>query len=116
MNHTIKQILVNQDKFKTEITTWLKKDFKEQKKELSEIDDKDDKENKEIVKLIKSLKKKFKNLNVSAFVESLMFRSGAKRSKIYYAWWNEDIEEVIIYTYGQKTTTIRGISRPRIRR
>jgi len=111
VNHTIKQILVNQDKFKTEIVTWLKEDFKEQKKELSEMKVVDDKE---IAKSIKSLKKKFKNLSVNSLIESLMFRSGSKRSSNYYAWWNENMEEVIIYTYGQKTN--RSASRPGIRR
>jgi hypothetical protein len=112
VNHTIKQILVNQDKFKAEIVSWLKKDFKEQKRKLAEIKVNDDKE---IAKSIKSLKRKFKKLSVNALVESLLFRSGVKRSRTYYAWWNDDIEEVIIYTYGEKTNN-RGTRRPGVRR
>jgi len=108
VNHTIKQILINQDKFKTEIVTWLKRDFKEQKKELSEIKVDNDKE---IAKSIKSLKKKFKNLSVNSLIDSLLFRGGSKRSKSYYAWWSETLDTVIIYTYGKKTTN-RSISRP----
>ena len=109
MNHTIKQILANQDKFKKEIVLWLKQDFKEQKKELSEIKVDNDKE---IAKSLKALKKKFKNLGVNALIESLLFRSGPKkRSKKYYAWWGENIEEVIICTYGEKTIN-RNTGRP----
>ncbi|MDG1949221.1 MAG: hypothetical protein P8J32_00150 [bacterium] len=113
MNHTIKQILANQDKFKKEIVVWLKQDFREQKKELAEIKVDNDKE---IAKSLKALKKKFKNLGVNALIESLLFRSGSKkRSKTYYAWWDEELEEVIICTYGEKAIS-RSTGRPGVRR
>lgn len=109
MNHTIKQILLNQDTFKSEIISWLRKDFNEQKNILSKL--KKDKD-KEVFKSVKSFKKKFNKIKSSELIESLFFRSGVKkRSKNYYAWWDENIEEVIIYPYGKKTAN-RSINRP----
>lgn len=114
MNHTIKQILENQDNYKNEIVDWLNSDFQSQKQALKAI--KVEKGDPDIESAIKSLKRKFDKVKAHELIESLLFRSGMKkRSEKYYAWWDEINEEVIIYTYGE-TKAHRGVGRPRISR
>jgi ribosomal protein S21 len=114
VSHTIKQILENQDKFKDEIIQWLKSDFQSQKKELKEI--KVEKGDPDVASALKSFKRKLKKVKAKDLIESLLFRSGSKkRSKNYYAWWDEANEEVIIYTYGE-TKANRSLNRPGISR
>ena len=111
MNHTIKQILKNQDTFEHEIKTWLKTDFKLQKKTLALIDPDGDEA---IEKAQEALKDKLAKIRVNKVIKSLFFKSGLKkRSKKYYAWWDEEKEEVIIHTYAK---AIASINRPGVRR
>lgn len=58
------------------------------------------------------LKDKLSKIKINKIIESLFFSSGYKnRSQKYYAWWDEEQEEVIIYTYAK---AIAHINRPRI--
>lgn len=109
MNHTIKQILKNQDTFEDEIKTWLKNDFKLQKKTLNLIDPDGDVA---IEKAQKALKKKLEKVRVNKVITSLFFKSGSKTRSKYYAWWDEEEKEVTIHTYATKTAA--SINRPRI--
>jgi len=97
MKHNFQQIIENQKIFGDEITSWLNRDFSNSKKVLKDIDEKND--------LIKSEKetliKKFESINVDDFISSLFFKN-SKRSKNFYAWWEETIEEVTIYKYAIK--------------
>jgi len=97
MKHNFQQIIENQKIFGDEITSWLNRDFSNSKKVLKDIDEKND--------LIKSEKetliKKFESINVDDFISSLFFKN-SKRSKNFYAWWEETIEEVTIYKYASK--------------
>ena len=109
MNHTIKEILRNQQEFNYEIKSWLKTDFKLQKKLLDELDPDGDEE---IQQAQETLKEKLSRIRVEKVIKSLFFNSGIKtRSSKYYAWWDEEKEEVIIYTYAK---AIANISRLRI--
>jgi hypothetical protein len=97
MKHSFQQIIENQKKFGDDIISWLKNDFYNSKKVLNNIKEEND--------LIKSEKetliKKFESINVDVFISSLFFNN-SKRSKNFYAWWEETIEEVIIYKYANK--------------
>ena len=97
MAHTIQQIIDNQSKHKGNIVSSLKGDFIELKKELSSINTKD--------KYIKGekdkLSKRIKNTKFVKSIDSLFFLS-KKRSEEFYAWWDEENNETIIYNYGKK--------------
>lgn len=97
MAHTIQQIIDNQSKHKSVIISSLKGDFIELKKELSSINTKD--------KYIKGekdkLSKRIKNTKFVKSIDSLFFLS-KKRSEEFYAWWDEENTETIIYNYDKK--------------
>ena len=97
MAHTIQQIIDNQSKHKRDIISSLKGDFIELKKELSSINTKD--------KYIKGekdkLSKRIKNTKFVKSIDSLFFLS-KKRSEEFYAWWDEENTETIIYNYDKK--------------
>jgi len=97
MAHTIQQIIDNQSKYKSDIISSLKGDFIELKKELSSINTKD--------KYIKGekdkLSKRIKNTKFVKSIDSLFFLS-KKRSEEFYAWWDEENTETIIYNYDKK--------------
>jgi hypothetical protein len=97
MAHTIQQIIDNQSKHKGNIVSSLKGDFIELKKELSSINTKD--------KYIKGekdkLSKRIKNTKFVKSIDSLFFLS-KKRSEEFYAWWDEENNETIIYNYDKK--------------
>ena len=97
MAHTIQQIIDNQSKHKSDIVSSLKGDFIELKKELSSINTKD--------KYIKGekdkLSKRIKNTKFVKSIDSLFFLS-KKRSEEFYAWWDEENNETIIYNYDKK--------------
>jgi hypothetical protein len=97
MAHTIQQIIDNQSKHKSDIISSLKGDFIELKKELSSINTKD--------KYIKGekdkLSKRIKNTKFVKSIDSLFFLS-KKRSEEFYAWWDEENTETIIYNYDKK--------------
>jgi len=97
MAHTIQQIIDNQSKHKSVIVSSLKGSFRELKKELSSINTKD--------KYIKGekdkLSKRIKNTKFVKSIDSLFFLS-KKRSEEFYAWWDEENTETIIYNYDKK--------------
>ena len=97
MSHTIQQIIDNQSKYKNEIVNSLKNEFRELKKELSHINTKDS-----YIKGEKDkLSKRIKNTQFLKSMDSLFFLS-KKRSEEFYAWWDEENNETIIYNYGKK--------------
>ena len=97
MTHTIQQIIDNQSKYKNDIIHSLKNEFIELKKELSSINTKDI-----YIKGEKDkLSKRIKNTKFVKSIDSLFFLS-KKRSEEFYAWWDEENKETIIYNYGKK--------------
>lgn len=97
MTHTIQQIIDNQSKHKSDIISSLKGSFIELKKELSSINTKD--------KYIKGEKDKLsKRIKGTKFVKSIdsLFFLSKKRSEEFYAWWDEENTETIIYNYDKK--------------
>ena len=97
MTHTIQQIIDNQNKYKTEIVSSLKNEFRELKKELANINTSDN-----YIKGEKDkLSKRIKNTKFVKSIDSLFFLS-KKRSEEFYAWWDEENNETIIYNYGKK--------------
>lgn len=97
MTHTIQQIIENQNKYKNEIVTSLKNEFRELKKELANINTSDVYINGEKDKL----SKRIKNTKFVKSIDSLFFLS-RKRSEEFYAWWDDENNETIIYNYGKK--------------
>lgn len=97
MTHTIQQIIENQNKYKNEIVASLKNEFRELKKELASINTSDD-----YIKGEKNkLSKRIKNTKFVKSIDSLFFLS-KKRSEEFYAWWDDENNETIIYNYGKK--------------
>jgi hypothetical protein len=97
MSHTIQQIIDNQSKYKTEIVNSLKGEFRELKKELASINTSDI-----YIKGEKDkLSKRIKNTKFIKSMDSLFFLS-KNRSEEFYAWWDEENNETIIYNYGKK--------------
>ncbi len=90
--HTIKQIIENQKEFRDDIVAFLKKDLSDSLRTLREMEA-DDPEITESVQQMRARVKKMKTPSVS----SLFFMSKDKSD--YYAWWDVDNEEVIIYKY-----------------
>lgn len=97
MAHTIQQIIDNQSKYKNEIVNSLKGEFRELKKELLSINTKDS----YITKEKNKISKRIKNTKFVKSIDSLFFLS-KKRSEEFYAWWDEENNETIIYNYGKK--------------
>jgi hypothetical protein len=95
--HTRKQILINQKKFNREIVNFLKKDFLNQQKELVEIETEDDL----ILKQIKNLEKKFKKVDIEK-ESKRFFINEINLNPKFYAWWNEEEENVEIFLYEKK--------------
>ncbi len=93
--HTIKQIIENQDQFKQEIITFLKKDLQGSLDVLRNINTDDD----EVNAQLNGLKKKIKKMR-SPSIASLFFSSD-KRNEKYYAWWEAETEEAIIHKYAK---------------
>ena len=95
--HTRKQIIENQKKFRKEIVSSLKEEFKQTKKELGEINtiDKSIKDEKE------KLLKKFSKIKISQELENL-FISENNLYPNYYAWWDEENNQVIKHKYKDR--------------
>ncbi len=97
MQHKMQEILKNQADFKSDITIWLKEDFDKSKNTLKQIS-----EDIETIKKEKQyLIKEFDKVDVDKFISSLFFLN-SKRSKKFYAWWDEKNEEAIIYKYENR--------------
>lgn len=97
MNHTIQQIIENQQNHKQEIVGFLKGELAGLVKELSEIKTNDQ----YIIAEKNKLKKKLGQAKLVKSIDSLFFLS-KKRSEEYYAWWDENLQEAIILNYGKK--------------
>lgn len=97
MKHTYQQIIENQKTFSEEIISALNADFADAKKKLKAIDEKNDL----IKKEKEALREKFDSVDVKEFIASLFF-SHSRRSQRFYAWWEEKVEEVIIYQYAKQ--------------
>lgn len=97
MTHTIQQIIDNQSRYKNEIISSMKEEFRELRKELASINTNDFYIKKEKEKL----SKKIKNTKFVKSIDSLFFLS-KKRSEEFYAWWDEENNETLIMTYGKK--------------
>jgi len=97
MNHTIQQIIENQQKFKQEIVGFLKGELADLVKELSGIKTEDH----YILAEKDKIKKRLSQAKLVKNIDSLFFLS-KKRSEEYYAWWDENLQEVIILNYGKK--------------
>ena len=94
MLHTRRQIIVNQNTFKREIVEFMKKDFSKTTKELSKIETEDVKIIEEKEKLIKARNKIKINKEIEKF-----FISEKNIYPHFYAWWNNETQEVEINKY-----------------
>ena len=97
MIHSIQQIIDNQSKYKADIVDSLKNEFRELRKELTRIKTKDE----FIISEKQKLSKRIKNTKFVKSIDSLFFLS-KKRSEEFYAWWDNDLKEILILTYGKK--------------
>ena len=95
--YSIQTIIENQDKYKGEIIRFLKSEYEQTKKELQKINPADKFIEKEKIKL----EKKFKKLKYDNFISRLFFMH-SKRHLVFYAWWNEQNEEVNILQYDKR--------------
>lgn len=92
--HSRKSIIENQRQFKEEIISFLKTEFKETKRELEKIKTKDEE--------INLYKNKLSNLSKKANVKNGIEKFFISENNIYpkfYAWWDEENNEVIILKY-----------------
>lgn len=93
--HTRKQIIENQKIYRDEILDWLKNEFKSLKKELISIES-----NSDLIKDAReNLIKKFKKVKTKDELEKF-FISYKNIYPKYYAWWDNDIKEVIKHKYN----------------
>ena len=95
--HTIKQIINNQKDYRKLILHKLTKDLRESKKKLADINSDDE----YIQEQVNKLKNKFKKTPYKKEVDKLFFIH-PKRSKKFYAWWDDIKQEVIIFNYEKK--------------
>lgn len=95
--HTRKQIIENQKKFRKEIVSFLKEEFKQTKKELSLIETLDKTIKVEKDKLVTKINK----IKISQELEKL-FISEKNLYPNYYAWWDEINNQVIKNKYKDK--------------
>jgi len=95
--HTIKQIIENQKSYRQVILRWFTKDLRESKKKLIDIKSDDE----YIQEQVEKLKSKFKKTLYKKEIDKLFFMH-PKRNKEFYAWWNNEEQEVVILSYGKK--------------
>jgi hypothetical protein len=92
--HKRKEIIANQSKFYYEIVKSLKEEFKQTKRELKKIKSKDP----EIMSGKKSLLLKSEKININKDVDKF-FISWKNTTPVWYAWWDENREEVVKLKY-----------------
>ena len=97
MNHTTKEIIENQIKYKNNILYYFIEDFKGVKEELSTIDCEDE----FILKQKEKLESKFRNLKVRDQIEKMFFMH-PRRNKKQYVWWDSEKEEALILKYDSQ--------------
>lgn len=92
--HTTKQIIDNQTEFKEDIVTFLEQDLSQSLKTLKDIDTDDE----NIKGPLNDLRKKAKKMKAPS-VHSLFYLN-RKRNLKYYAWWDIDSQEAVIFRYA----------------
>jgi len=95
--HTRKEILENQEKYKEEITKFLKQEFRELRRDIEKIKSDDP----AIVAGKNSLLAKSKKVKVNEEISKL-FISWKNIYPAYYAWWDEKAEQVLKLRYTDK--------------
>lgn len=95
--NSIQSIIENQEKYRDEIISFLKEEHEQTKKTLQKIETFDE----FISKQKEKLEQKFKRLKYEKFIERLFFMH-SKRHPIFYAWWDEQNEEVNILQYDKR--------------
>lgn len=95
--HSRKQIIENQKKFRKDIISALKLEFKQTKKDLLEIESNDT----EIRAEKEKLAKKFNKIKIITEIEKL-FISEKNLYPNYYAWWDEVNNQVSKNKYKDK--------------
>lgn len=95
--HTIKQIIENQNKFKSEIFSFFSKENIEAKKILNGIKSDD----KYIIKERNKLKNKFKKIKQNNYIKHLFFLDSS-RNETLYVWWDELEKEAKILKYDKR--------------
>lgn len=95
--YTIQQIIDNQKNYRKLILKWLSNDLRESKKNLFEIKSND----KYIQSEVEKLKIKFKKTKQKKEIDRLFFMH-PNRNQDFYAWWDEQSQEVFILNYGKR--------------
>lgn len=95
--YTTQQIIDNQKNYRKLILKWLTDDLRRSKKELLEIKSKD----KFIQSEVEKLKGKFNKTKQKKEIDRLFFMH-SNRNKEFYAWWDEQSQEVFILSYGKR--------------
>jgi ATP-dependent Lon protease len=94
--HSRQEIIKNQSLYENEIMGWLKEDFKQVKRDLRELEYSAHDE------YIKKAQKKLLAKANKVKIEQEMQKLFINIDNIYprfYAWWNEQDEEAVIYKY-----------------
>lgn len=95
--HTVKQIIDNQKLYRKQILQWLNDDLKIAKDELKSIDSEDE----YISSQVEKLKNRFKKTSYKKEINKLFFMH-PKRNEEFYVWWNDEVQEAVILSYGKK--------------
>lgn len=95
--YTTQQIIDNQKIYRQLILKWLTDDLRRSKKELLEIKSKD----KFIQSEVEKLNRKFKKTKQKKEIDRLFFMH-PNRNREFYAWWDEQNQEVFILSYGKR--------------
>jgi hypothetical protein len=93
MLHSLDEIKKNQKNFFEEIVSFLKKNVKEARKELIELESKHE----EIIKLKENLQKRVNKFKLIPEIEKYFVTE--KNTPKFYAFWEENDKEVIIYKF-----------------
>ncbi len=92
--HSRKEIIENQTKFREEIVKFLKVEFNQIRKEVNGIKSKDP----EIVAGKKSMLEKSKKVQINEEINK-MFLSWKNIRPNFYAWWDEEYQQVVKLKY-----------------
>lgn len=96
MKRSREDIIQNQIKFREEIVTYLKREYKDLKNELKTITS----THPEIVAAKEKLIEKTKMINIVEEIEN-MFISWKNVEPNYVVWWDEDEQQVIKIKYDE---------------
>jgi len=97
MYHTRKQIIENQAAFREEIVSFLKREFSDMKKDLKKIKTQD----KEVMAGKEKMLERAKRINISKEINNY-FISWKNIYPKFYAWWDENTNQVIKLKYDDK--------------